>query len=238
MSILRYAIAFFLLSIGAFLLQSTGMFQQTTVSQGQADKGIDFLRSEVQAAKAAGRNEIVLPPVNESLIAVRSIADILQDYSLLRVKVKDIETTISDPSIDTWYKLELLEIIHKQGKIGDAQLPESVPDHFLPQLSSECLMVRPGGAVNLDGVRVVRALGEHQFALTWNKEYLVAAYLDCAGKLIRPVAQADGVFVISNSKLIPLAQKNREIVREIEFLYGNSLDTLRTEVRHRREQEK
>jgi hypothetical protein len=155
----------------------------------------------------------------------------------LRVKVKNKETIASEPyaEIKTWYKLEVLETVHQQDRIGDDPLPESTPRDFLPLLSSECLMVRPGGTITADGIRVVR---QPQFALDQGQEYLIAVYLDCGGKLIRPVARAEGVFAISDSALIPIGSKKHPLVRDVESAYENRLDQLRLDTRWRPKQDK
>jgi len=194
---------------------------------------LDKHRGEIDRAKAEGRNEVILPASNEIRIGPSSsIEDIMRNYSLLRVKVKNKETVASEPYADirTWYKLEVLETIHQQDRIGDDPLPASVPSDFLPLLSSECLMLRPDGTINADGVRVVSM---SQFVLDQDQEYLIAVYLDCAGKLLTPVARAEGVFAVSDSTLIPVGSKKHQLVRDVESVFENRLDRLRLDTRWR-----
>jgi hypothetical protein len=200
----------------------------------------DNYREKLDRAKAEGQSEIILPASSEIQMA-SSIEDIMRDYSLLRVKVKDIQTIASESSatITTWYKLEVLETIHQQARIGEDPLPENAPSDFLPLLTSESLMVRSGGTINVDGVRVVRAIGQSQFVLDQDQEYLIAVYMDCGGKLIRPVARAAGVFAISSdSTLIPKSSKQYQLVSEVESAYENRLDRLRLDARLRPKKDK
>jgi hypothetical protein len=126
----------------------------------------------------------------------------------------------------------------QQDRTDDEPLPKEAPSDFLPLLPSESLLVIGGGEVVIDGIRVIRSLAENQFVLAPDKEYLIAAYLEFGGKLIRPVAKAAGVFAISDSALTSLGLKNNGLVREIDELYGNNLDRLRIGIRQRRGREK
>jgi hypothetical protein len=239
-SMLRYAGIAVFLSVAGLLLQYKVFTQQSTALEGRSNseegkKSPSLLQSMIEQARKEERAEIILPSVNETLTGVSSMEEVIREYSLLRVKVSDIETVYSetDADIRTWYKLEVAETLCRQNKIDDQPLPENVPVRFLPLLPSESLLVVLGGRVTINGIRVIliRVLNEFQFELRRNKEYLIAAYLDFGGKLIRPVAAIDGVFDISDSTLIPLAPKDRELVREMEQIYGNGLSRLRSGIR-------
>ncbi|MBO0859729.1 MAG: hypothetical protein J2P21_14965 [Chloracidobacterium sp.] len=166
------------------------------------------------------------------------MADILGKYSLLRVKVIDKETTISD-DIQTWVKLETLEVIHRQNKVDDQPLVEGAPPRFLPLQPSECILIEPGAAATIDGIHVER-WGRSDYTLLRGREYLIAAYMESGGRLIIPVAnhEIDGIFAVHGSTLYPLATPDRELVREVEQVYCNDLDLIRFGVRQYEESEK
>jgi hypothetical protein len=160
----------------------------------------------------------------------------LRDYGLLRVKVIDQETTvyasvpeIPNADIETWYKVEIMETLHRQDKVSDEPPPFELPSRFLPLLPSESLLVEQGGVINVDGVAVVREVSTEGDVFIPREEYLIVGYLDYGGKLIRPEGRA-GVFRINNTHLMPHGQKERRLVREIEEIYGNDLDRLRSSV--------
>jgi hypothetical protein len=241
--ILCLALGLVLLSGGVWMWgkKASASRRQTAadIRLAESEKTIlDNYRGAIDRAKAEGHDEVTLPASNEIRIGPSSsIDDIINNYSLLRVKVKNKETIASEPyaGIKSWYKLEVLETVHRQDRVGDDPLPASVPSNFLPLLSSECLMVRPGGTINADGVRVV---SPSQFVLDQDQEYLIAVYLDCGGKLLTPVARAEGVFAISDSTLIPIGSKKHQLVRDIESAYENRLDRLRLDARWQPKQDK
>jgi len=166
------------------------------------------------------------------------MADVLRESSLLRVRVIDKETTISD-DIRRWVKLEKLEIIHQQNKFHDGPLVEGAPPCFLPLQPSECILIEPGAVANVDGIHVER-VGSNDYTLIRGREYLIAAYLESGGKRITPVANAgvDGIFAVTGSTMYPLAPNDRPLVREVERVYGNDLDRLRLGVRQYQESQK
>lgn len=164
---------------------------------------------------------------------ITSMEEIMRKYSLLRVRVIDKEITVDEHYLDlfTWYKLEIVEVLHQQNGVNNGPLPEDVPSRLLPLLSSETLLVMPGSVVTVDGVRVVRAIDG--FALSKKQEYLIAAKLACGSKLIIPVADSAGVFRIENNNLSSLDRREHELVREVEQVYGNDLGRFRSDVRMR-----
>ena len=91
-------------------------------------------------------------------------------------------------------------------------------------------MVVHGGVVTVDGVKVIRKVSTSGNHFIPKEEYLIVAYLDYGGKLIRSVSGRAGVFRINNTNLKSFGQKEHRLVREIEERYGNDLDRLRSNV--------
>lgn len=199
----------------------------------------DKFRDHIASAKVEGRREIVI--IVEGMPSnVTSIEQVIRDYSLVRVKVKDKETTVSDSdgSLQTWYKLDVLEVLRQQKEIGNTSpLLEYAPSRFLPLLASEGLFHTTGGSVTVDGV-VIETLDDDPILLIQGREYLIAADLHCEGKIITPVAMVDGIFRVEDTKLKPLGDKNRRLVGEVERMYNNNLSSLRSDVRLRRGRKK
>src|SRR5262245_1371239 len=178
--ILCLTIGLVLLSGGALLWRATrsASKQQTAAEQQQAPAEIqrakneqklrDKFRDHIARAKAEGRREIV-STVEGMPSDVTSIEQVIRDYSLVRVKVKDKETTVSDStgSIQTWYKLDVLEVLRQQKEIGNSPLLEYAPSRFLPLLASEGLFPTTGGSVTVDGI-VIKTLYDdpilHEFS--------------------------------------------------------------------------
>jgi hypothetical protein len=113
-SMLRYAGIAAFLSVAGLLLQYKVFTQQSTALEGRSNseegkKSPSLLQSMIEQARKEERAEIILPSVNETLTGVSSMEEVIREYSLLRVKVSDIETVYSetDADIRTWYKLEV-----------------------------------------------------------------------------------------------------------------------------------
>jgi hypothetical protein len=199
----------------------------------------DYYRKDIESAKEQGKKEVVLPPGIDLPTSELSLEDLLRDYGLLRVKVMDTETTVSEPyaDIQTWYKVEIVETLHRQNKSSDETMPFEAPSRLLPLLPSESLLVISGGVINVDGVAVVGEVSTESVVFITKEEYLIVSYLDYGGKLIRPVSGRASVFHIINNRLNS-AQKERRLVREIEERYGGDLDLLRSDMRLRQRREK
>lgn len=242
MKIIYYlVIGLFLSGGGVLLLQYTGALRQPTAEEKQRIKleGLarDRYRGEIDRAKAENKTEVLLPAAFLMRSTVTSMEQIMRDYSLLRVKVIDKETTVYEPDADikTWYKVEIVETLHQQDKISDKPLFDEVPSRFLPLLPSESILIVSGGEITVDGFRVIRAISSDEVDYIPNEEYLIAAALDYGGKVIFPVAQAAGIFRIENTNLKPLGHKQHQLVREVEEMYGNDVDRFRSDIELRRQ---
>jgi hypothetical protein len=247
--ILCLVLGLVLLSGGALLwkTKTSASKQRATADIPRAKyEGIlrDYYREDIESAKKQGKKEIILPGGIDLPTPELSLEELLRDYSLLRVKVRDTETTVYSPvpeipsaDIMTWYKVEVLETLRRQGKVSDEVLPFGLPDRFLPLLPSESLLVTQGGIVNVDGIAVVREVSTEGVVYIPKEEYLIVGYLDYGGKLIRPSSGRASVFQVTNNRLNS-GQKEKRLAREIEERYGNDLDLLRSDVQLRQGHEK
>jgi hypothetical protein len=198
-------------------------------------------RKDIESAKETGKNEVILPAPVDLLTPELSLEELLRDYGLFRVKVLDKETTVSEPyaEIMTWYKVEVVETLHQQGKIiSDEPLPDEAPSRLLPLLPSERLLVVHGGVVTVDGVKVVRRISTEEIAYIPKEEYLIIGDLVYGGKLITTGSGRSGVFKVKNGQLKSFGQKEHRLVREIEEIHGGDLDRLRSDVQLRLRREK
>jgi len=130
-----------------------------------------------------------------------------------------------------------VEILHEQSKVSDESQPFELTGRLLPSVPSESLLVVHGGEITVDGVTVVREVSTESVVYFPKEEYLIVAYLDYRGKLIRPVSGRASVFHVVNKRLLS-GQKEHRLVREIEERYGGDLDRLRSDVQLRLRREK
>jgi len=159
-----------LIIIAAFILAACGSAwlwraktrasrQQTTADIQRAKyEGMvrDYFRTDIESAKEQGKKEVILPGGIDLPTPELSLEELLRDYGLLRVKVIDQETTvyasvpeIPSADIETWYKVEIVETLHRQGKVSDEPPPFELPSRLLPLLPSESLLVESGGVINV-----------------------------------------------------------------------------------------
>ncbi len=237
--ILCLALGLVLLSGGALLwrAKTSASRQQTAADIRRAKyEGIvrDYYREEIESAKKQGKKEVMLPGAIAIPTAELSLEELLRDYGLLRFKVIDKETTVSEPYADitTWYKVEIVETLRRQRKASDQAPPFELPGRLLPLLPSESLMVVSGGVINVDGITVVREVSTSEVVYIPREEYLIVGFLEYGGKLIRPSSGRASVFHVINKRLMS-GQKEHRLVREIEERYGNDLDLLRSDMQLR-----
>jgi hypothetical protein len=248
--ILCLAIGLVLLSGGAWMWRATRRVTKqqsiTAILRAKYEGMVrDYYREDIERAKEQGKKEILLPGGIDLPTPELSLEELLRDYGLLRFKVIDQETTvyasvpeIPSADIQTWYKVEIVETLRRQGKVSDEPPPFELPGRLLPLLPSESLLVESGGVINVDGVAVVREVSSDGDVYIPREEYLIVGYLEYGGKLLRPVSGRAGVFHVINTHLEPHGKKEHRLVREIEERYGNDLDLLRSDVQLRLSREK
>jgi hypothetical protein len=242
--ILCLTIGSVLLGGGAWLwrTKTSASRQQTAADIRQAKyEGIvrDYYRKDIDSAKEEGKKEVILPGGIAIPTPELSLEELLRDYGLLRFKVIDQETIVSEPYADitTWYKVEIVETLHRQRNASDEPPPFELPSRLLPLLPTESLMVVSGGVINVDGITVVREVSTFDVVYIPREEYLIVGYLEYGGKLIRPSSGRASVFHVINKRL-KSGQKDHRLVREIEERYGGDLDLLRSDVQLRLRREK
>jgi hypothetical protein len=245
----------FLSGGGVLLWQYSDVFGRQTPSDRQRiDRAHkerlvrDNYRDDIESARAQGKKEVILPSGIAMPHPELSLEELLREYSLLKVKVVDKETKIDEPGADisTWYKLEIVETLHRQEKtqskiqekLGDAPLLNETPSRLLPLLPSESLLVVQGGAITVDDMTVVRKVSSNQVIYIPKEEYLIVGNLEFGGKLFTPASGAAGVFQVKNNNLKSFGPERHRLVREIKDRYGDDLGYLRAGVQSRLGREK
>jgi hypothetical protein len=246
MKVIRYLVLALFLSGGGALLWQYQARKWPVEAERVRNQDLvrQYYREELEQVKAENKTELILPSDIQLPTNVNSLEQVIQNYSLVRVKVKDAEVIVTQPDtsievidIKTWYKLEVLEGLHQQRNVGEEPLPEGVPKRLLPLLPSEGFLFVQGGTVTVDGIKVIRSFGTEDVPLALNGEYLIAADLVYGNKHIHRVTKA-GLFLIDDTSLKPVKAKDSQIAREIEEKYGNSLIRLRSDPQLRKAQER
>lgn len=225
---------------GAWIWEAkTSPSRQQSITGTQLSKNerivLEKHRNKLDRAKADGTNEIDLY-TTAIPFPIKSLQEIINEYSLVRVKVIDKEIAVGEESLSltTWCKLAVIEVLHPQAEMDSNFLPQEIPDRLLPVRDSEAVVALTGGEITVDGVRIVNTAGKDDFDLSKNQEYLLFAHLESSGKFILPIQGSAGAYRIEKNTLVPLEKRSdHPIVREIRELYNNDLDSFRADVRLR-----
>jgi hypothetical protein len=116
------------------------------------------LRWYALKAKAEGETEVELSilacgPKDVSSI---TLCEALEEYSLVRGNVKEVQTQVHENGINTWVRIELLEVLRNHPYSDDT--PPNPPSEILSHMEpKDILVVYSGGSTNIEGVKVTYA---------------------------------------------------------------------------------
>lgn len=186
----------------------------------------------IQQAKAAGIHEITLPSPLVMKSAVRTVNDLIRDYSLLRVTVVDATTVVDDDNVRTWYKLSVLDVLSRQAQVRQRSLPPDTPRALLPLGGSEVLFVVTGGTAVVDGITVTESPVAAGLVLHKERQYVGGFLLDASGQLVGTAALSASLYELNNNEdLTPLGSPEHALVRDFRDYLGNRLSTLTNTIR-------
>jgi hypothetical protein len=233
--ILRYLIPLGIISLAIILWRSQTVYQQQSITSQQDAENVRILREHyreaIDRAKAEGKREIVLPPSMPVPLPDLSFDEAIHSHSLVQVKVDGSDIIVSQSEsdgavyINTWYKLQVANVLNEQPIVNDSQSPAKIPAQFQTIGPSEALLVRDGGSVNVDGIKITRIFTYNDPPLNENDEYLIAADLENGGRQIALALGSQGIFKITESGLRPLNPnaESRQIVQQVRDKFNNNL---------------
>ncbi|MBV9746229.1 MAG: hypothetical protein JO099_20910 [Acidobacteriia bacterium] len=185
----------------------------------------------IQRAKATGLNQLILSSPLVMKTGVRTVNDLIRDYSLLRFTVVDAVSTVDDQNVQTWYKLSVVDVLSRQAQVRQRSLPLDTPRALLPLGGSEVLFVVTGGTAVVDGITVTESPVDTGLVLHKDRQYVGGFLLEASGQLAETAALSASLYEISNNEdLTPLGSPEDPLVRDFRDYVGNRLSTLRNTI--------
>ena len=113
----------------------------------------------VQQATAKGEREVVLYPLTSCPAAFenpkKAVAEAASYGSVIVAQPLEKSSGIwGDREVVTWYKFRIVENLNNKS-FPDGALFKNVPEELLPLKGDEFLMVRTGGTIEVDGIKII-----------------------------------------------------------------------------------
>jgi hypothetical protein len=189
-----------------------------------------------QQAKAKGEKEaLIYPPTScpaEFRNPKNAVAEAASNGSVVVAQPLEKKSSIwGDRQIVTWYKFRIIENLNNKS-FPEGVLYKDVPEELLPLQSDEFLMVRTGGSVEVDSIKVI-GVSDGIPDFSSSNQYLLflmpASYNYPAptGKTgILPYGSRSIFTVNAEGVIEPAFRDAHPLKKEIESRYRNSLELL------------
>jgi hypothetical protein len=209
-----------------------------SVSQEQESKPGN-LQALVERARAKGEQEISVPTgvINEYPMA-KDLDEALSSYNLVIATLSGKESFVTESQdIRTWYKFKIVETLHRVAQKDDCsscELSLAPPKSMLPLAEDEFLVLRDGGMVQIDGMKITSY--EPQFPeLSLSKRYLLFISPTSSEKSNALKMGPHGIQSIDDRERIEpiIKEVGRQLNDDIRQLWGGSMTQVRSNLRPR-----
>jgi len=212
----------------------------TSIEQS-AERGT--IKWHVQRAMSKGERKVVLHPPLSCYATFnnpkRAIAEAASFCSVMVAQVLGKRSSVweDDREVVTWYKFRIIENLNNKS-LPEGTLPKRVPSELLPLKADEFLLVRTGGTVEVDGVKVVGISGGvPDFSVS--QQYLLFLqpatynYPDPTGQTGTLPYGLRSIFTVgSDGDIEPVSQEWHPLKDEIKSRHDHSLERLRTSLKN------
>lgn len=229
-------IIFTIAAISTIRISSKGKQEVIQELQKSQDRGT--INWHVKAAKAKGEDQVFLSgPRVEYADGVKDVDEALLHLGLVTAKPIEKKSYVRDTDeIVTWYRFKIVE------KLSHNSLPkceacgiseEEIPVDLLPLKRNEILVVKYGGTVNLEGVKVTMIDPQiPEFVMF--QSYLLFLATDSSGKIGQIRMGPTGIFsVMSDGSIEPITKKEHPLKKDIKTRYSDSLEQVKKSLRSR-----
>lgn len=185
----------------------------------------------VAEAKAKGATSISLPALKKMPTGVNTLAKAAERYSLLIAQPVSANTIVrSGESIETWYRLEVTQVLQTQIAIPEWADPPVPSSQNLPSTNNQLLLPISGGQVTISGVNV-REQTDQEGPLKIGTTYLFIVHLEAKGK-VAVLASPDSVFQVGTDSdtLEPIAPTS-PLTKDLVSSYQASLAVIRNKLK-------
>lgn len=194
------------------------------------------LEWHAQRVKAKGRDEVTIPAPMIDYLRVLSLEDAVSRYHLtvaVAQLVGERSFAEDETAISTWYKFKVTDYIARQApsQCAICTLQLELPQEFLPLKDDEVLVLKPGGSITIDGVRV-RSFEPGFPDFSRSEKYLLFLELDQSRQIATVPMGPHGAFTIDQKGAAKqVTDKRHPFKDEIEANYGGSVQRLKAQVR-------
>ena len=224
---------------GTLAVTGSLLFISCAAAQNSAtDKLKGRVREAVLEAKASGRSQIEIPPVQITPPSVDSLFEVGERYTVIVGQPVQIVTFVeADGSgILTCYKLKVSEVLTKQPAVPSEPFLEQIglPAALLPLGPDEVLAPHYGGSIVSEGITVHQS-APFAFRLQSNRQYVLVVYLEASSAIASLAAMNNAAFELqSDGSILPMGHKDHPLVKDIYVRTGNSLEFLRKVLKEQR----
>ena len=223
---------------GALAVTGSLLFISYAAGQNSAtDDQKGRVREAVLEAKASGRSQIEIPPIQITPPSVDNLFEVGERYTIIVGQPVQIATFVAaDGYIETWYKFKISEVLTKQPAVRNQPLLEQtgLPAALFPLGADEVLVGVQGGSIVSEGITVHQS-APFAFRLQSNRQYVLVVYLEASGKIASLAAMNNAAFELqSDGSILPMGHKDHPLVKDIYVRSGNSLEFLRKALKEQR----
>lgn len=228
----------FLIAIYGLVVLAAGASTLSSFGARQSSEARSIIQ-QAAAAKERGerRLQINVPPSSTpEYKSVNNIDEALSNYAVVIARPVARESKNQVYSISTWYKFKVIENISDK-TFSDRTDHADAPKELLPVQPDEILIPKGGGDLVIDGVEVIcEEPGFPQFEIS--RTYLLFVKPDPFSRKFGRIGAftlgPKGVFVVRSDGLVePLARESHRLSSELERLYVNSLERIKTDFKER-----
>jgi hypothetical protein len=211
------------------------IYQQQVPSTSQGSKP-GTLQWVAEQAKAKGKQEVTVPTgaINEYGVAP-NVDEALFNFSLVVATLVSKESYIEgSDDIKTWYKFRNIETLRQADKYNCSSCQGSLtpPTDMLPLADNEFLILKDGGTVVVDGVKITSY--DPQFPdLSASSKYMLFISPDPAEKIQALGMGPYGIYAIKDNGALEsiIKREDHPLSRDIKARLGDSIAQVRANLR-------
>jgi len=228
----------FILLLSGFVIATLGAInsKQEQITELEASKDKNTIGWYVQQAKLRGEREVILPaPKVEYVTEINAVDEVFSHYRIVVAEPIEDKSFVDDTHLYTWYKFRILEDLSSKKILPcpTCPLPSDVLNELLPLSSDEILVLKIGGIVFVDNIKI--SMIDRRFPeFAKSKKYLLFLEIDPSGQVGKLRIGPGGIFTVGDDdQLSPINNEPHPLKRFMKMSYNNALHTLREDARQR-----
>ena len=208
-----------------------------TRSHHQEESKPVTLQGLAEQAKAKGKHEVTFPTGATHLYGIaQNVDEALSHFSLVVAVVVGRESYVDDSQeIRTWYKFKIVETLRRPPNedCSACQVALKAPEAMLPLGDDEFLVLKDGGTVVIDGVKIT-SFDPNFPDLSLSGRYMLFVSLNPATKVNALGMGPHGIYEIDRSDVVePILKRERHPLHDdLKARLGRSVNEVRSNIRN------